>query len=215
MRELTKTRKAVNLLLYPFVMLFLWLFWALCRKQIKGEKNIQTLIDSNQAFIPCYWHQQQLMGMWYIRRLLKKNIRLGFLVSPSVDGEVPAQLAKSWGAHVIRGSHTRGGAKTLRELYNMIKDGLSIVNTPDGPKGPAFKFKPGTLMLAQLSGAPILPISIKVYNPWQLKTWDQSQMPKPLSKVCISIGEPVYIEKGLPDDKIREFILNIENNLNN
>ena len=69
-----------------------------------------------------------------------------------------------------------------------------LVITPDGPRGPRFKFKPGALLLAQMSGRPILPMSYAASHAWLIK-WDRFVIPVPFSRIAIAIGPPVYVPR--------------------
>ena len=61
-------------------------------------------------------------------------------------------------ARVIRGSSSHTGARALRDYYlALVQENISPIITPDGPRGPRFKFKPGAILLAQMSGRPMLP----------------------------------------------------------
>ena len=51
-------------------------------------------------------------------------------------------------------------------------------------------------MLAQLSQRPIIPMAYAASRAWKIK-WDSFVIPKPLARVAIVIGEPVYVAKGL------------------
>jgi lysophospholipid acyltransferase (LPLAT)-like uncharacterized protein len=125
------------------------------------------------------------------------RIRLGFLISPSVDGEVPAMIARRLGAEVIRGSSTHTGARALRDYYQLlVKENVSPVITPDGPKGPRFEFKSGAILLSQISGRPMLPMAYAASRAW-LFAWDKFVLPWPFARIAISIGEPVWVERGL------------------
>ena len=54
----------------------------------------------------------------------------------------------------------RSGAMAMRDMYVAIKDqDLSPLIAPDGSTGPAHEFKPGAIMLARLSGSPVVPLS--------------------------------------------------------
>ncbi len=44
--------------------------------------------------------------------------------------------------------------------------------TPDGPRGPRFEFKPGAILLGQMSGRPILPMAFAASRAWLIK-WDK------------------------------------------
>jgi lysophospholipid acyltransferase (LPLAT)-like uncharacterized protein len=98
---------------------------------------------------------------------------------------------------VIRGSSTHTGARALRDYYQLlVKDNVSPVITPDGPKGPRFGFKPGALLLSQISGRPMVPMAYAASRAW-LFAWDKFVLPWPFARIAISIGEPVWVEKGV------------------
>lgn len=160
---------------------------------------METLLKNSKPFIPCYWHQQHIFCAWYMLQQQRKGLRLGFLISPSSDGEIAARLVKSWGATPIRGSSSRTGAKAMRDMYETItQHGVSPVTTSDGPTGPAQVFKPGAVMLSQLTQAPMIPLACACSNAWYLKSWDRFMIPKPFSQISIAVGPAVTVEKGRP-----------------
>ena len=216
MRTLTWKRKLTYAVLRPVVKLFLNTFWMTCRvKTIIGDEHAQKLIDKGEPIIPCYWHQMHIFGSWYMRKLQKRGLNIGFLVSPSVDGEVPAKIVESWGAVAIRGSSNRTGAKALKDMYNTIsKDKISPVTTSDGPTGPIHEFKQGAVMLAQLTQSPMLPIAYAASSYWQLKSWDRFIIPKPFSRIVIAVGEPHLIDKKADAATLEEERISMENDMN-
>lgn len=197
--NLSLKRRIQHVVFRPLIQGLLSLLWLTCRvKKVIGEKNAVEAMKAGKPIIPCYWHQHHVFGAWYMLQLQKRGLKLGFLISPSRDGEVPARIAASWGATPIRGSSNRTGARAIRDLYLiMTKEGISPVNTTDGPTGPAHYFKPGAIMLAQLTQAPMLPISYAASRYWQLKSWDRFIIPKPFSSIVIAVGKPRYIAKDI------------------
>lgn len=175
------------------------LLWKTCKLQrIVGDEHMQTLLASGQPFIPCYWHQNQLFCIRYLLDSATQNpaLKLGYLISPSADGDVATGMFGNQGVHIIRGSATRGGAQALREIYMVIKkQGVSPIVTPDGPTGPIYEFKPGVAMLAQLSGAPLLPISYHASHYWCLRSWDRFMIPKPFAHIVVTVGKPMTVDK--------------------
>jgi lysophospholipid acyltransferase (LPLAT)-like uncharacterized protein len=146
--------------------------------------------------LPCYWHQHELFCGRWLQMQIRRGLKVGVLISPSVDGEIPARIATWLGARVIRGSSTRTGARALRDYYQLlVHEGISPVITPDGPTGPRFIFKPGALMLAQLSGRPLLPMAYAASRAWFFG-WDKFVLPWPFSRVAIVIGAPVWVDRG-------------------
>jgi lysophospholipid acyltransferase (LPLAT)-like uncharacterized protein len=214
-RRLSLGRRLTYLIAKPVFKALFKCLWFSCRIQpVIGEEHIEGILKTGFPMIPCYWHQRHIFGTYYMLQLLRRGLKVGFLVSPSVDGEVPAQVMRDWGAKVIRGSHTRSGAKTVRDLYKLIShENVSPVNTPDGPTGPIHYFKPGTLMLAQLTQVPIVPISYAAKNAWILKTWDRFILPIPFTRVQIVVGEPQYVAKNLSEDEMEVIRVKIEDTL--
>ncbi len=106
-------------------------------------------------------------------------------------------IVRSLGGEVIRGSSTHTGARALRDFYQaLVHEGISPVIAPDGPRGPPWKFKPGALLLAQLSQRPIVPLSYCASRAWKI-SWDRFVIPKIGARIVIAVGEPVYVAKGL------------------
>ena len=104
-------------------------------------------------------------------------------------------MVRRFGGTVIRGSSTHTGARALRDYYQaLVRDNVSPVITPDGPRGPRFKFKPGALLLAQMSGRPILPMSYAASRAWLIK-WDRFVIPVPFARVALAIGPPCYVPR--------------------
>ncbi|MGH8316214.1 MAG: lysophospholipid acyltransferase family protein, partial [Steroidobacterales bacterium] len=101
------------------------------------------------------------------------------------------------GGHVIRGSSTNTGAKALRDYYQALaKDGVSPVITPDGPRGPAFVFKPGAILLSQMSQRPIVPLAYAASHAWLVK-WDRFVIPFPFARIAIAVGAPRQVLRTL------------------
>jgi lysophospholipid acyltransferase (LPLAT)-like uncharacterized protein len=111
-------------------------------------------------------------------------------------------LLDSYGIRAIRGSATRTGAQAMQALYSAIKkEGVCPANSPDGPKGPAREFKAGTILLAQLTQTPVVPLAYAADKAWRLKSWDRFVIPKPFSRIKIVVGEPIYVQKKLSKDE--------------
>lgn len=215
MAELTSRQRLTYSLLSAILKLIIRIIWSTCRvTHIVGEENVQRVTADGNAFIPCYWHQQIMFGSWYMFQLIKQGIKVGFLVSPSKDGEIAANVIKSWGGTVIRGSETRTGALAMRDMYNLIaKEKVSPAINSDGPQGPLHVFKVGDLMLSQFTRAPLLPLAYAASSAWHLKSWDRFTIPKPFARIAIVIGEPFTTPKGLRAEDLEPQRLQMENTL--
>jgi hypothetical protein len=178
--------------------------WASCRMQspIGLERARQSVLES-RSVIPAYWHQHMLFAVKGLLDLGPEGLKLGFLISPSVDGVAPSMLVRKIGGHVIRGSSTHTGARALRDFYEtIVKQEISPAITPDGPRGPVHEFKPGAVLLSQLTGRPIILVSVAASRTWRFKTWDRFELPLPFSRVVIAYGEPVRVPRVLNADAL-------------
>ncbi len=210
-RKVTRGRRRLTrgrLLMYRVaVTLGYWIgrfFWAACRMQDPvGLERARHAVREHRSIIPAYWHQHMLFGVRALLDLRSEGLKLGFLISPSVDGTAPAMLVQKIGGHVIRGSSTSTGARALRDFYETItRQEISPAITPDGPRGPLHEFKPGAVLLAQLTGKPILPVSVAASRTWRFRTWDQFELPVPFSRVVVAYGEPVRVPRVLSADTL-------------
>jgi hypothetical protein len=197
-RRLTRGRLLLYKILVPVGLSLLRLVWGWSRVvRVIGAERIAAALARAPSFIPVYWHQHQLFCVKHLLEQRRAGLKLGFLISPSVDGEIGAMIVRSVGAEVIRGSSSHTGARALRDYYQALAhESVSPAITPDGPRGPPWKFKPGAILLAQLSGRPMIPLSYAASRAWKIQ-WDRFVIPWPLSRIVIVVGEPVYVPKGL------------------
>ncbi len=177
---------------------------------IIGEEHIEAFIDSDEVCAPCYWHQHHVLGSTLIRSWIRRGFKACFLVSGSVDGDVPERIARSWGAEVIRGSANQSGALALRDQQKMMKGGYSIVTTADGPRGPKYEFKAGTVLMARIAGIPMIPIGCAADRAWYLDRWDDFMIPKPFARVAIAIGEPIPVPRTVALDDLEPVRANVQ-----
>lgn len=185
----------------PLIGAIIGCIWHTCKiKKVIGEEHLQALLDTGEAFIPCHWHQQQIFAVKYLLDTTKRwpSLNLGCLISPSADGDIASRLLINQNVHIIRGSATRGGAQTMRNIYTAIKEQkISPIVAPDGPTGPIYQCKLGVVMLAQLSHAPLLPVAYSGTRIWRLKSWDNFMLPMPFSSIVMGIGPALVVDKSL------------------
>jgi lysophospholipid acyltransferase (LPLAT)-like uncharacterized protein len=213
-RRLTRSRLFLYQTLVPVGVSLLRLMWRWSRVvQVIGAEHIAGALERAPSFIPVYWHQHTIFCVKHLLEHRSAGLKLGFLISPSVDGEIGAMIVRSLGGEVIRGSSTHTGARALRDYYQALtQEGVSPAITPDGPRGPPWKFKPGAVLLAQLSGRPMIPLSYAASRAWKIK-WDRFVIPWPASKIVIAVGEPVYVPKGLDAAGLERLQLDMERRL--
>jgi lysophospholipid acyltransferase (LPLAT)-like uncharacterized protein len=195
-RRMTPARRLLYRMAVPLMLAIIRLWWLTGRVvRVLGVEHLDSALARAPSLVPCYWHQHQLYCGKFLVEQHARGLTVGWLISPSVDGELGAMLVRRLGGAVIRGSSTHTGARALRDYYQaLVKEQISPVLTPDGPRGPRFKFKPGALLLAQMSGRPILPMAYAASRAWLVK-WDKFVIPVPFARVVIAIGAPVYVPR--------------------
>ena len=215
MADLTLKQRVKYAIFGSIARLVLFFVWRTCRVvQIIGTEHSERFLKQGNPVIPCFWHQHHVFCTWYMTRLIKQGAKIGFLISPSRDGEIPAKLARAWGGVVVRGSTTRSGAAAMRDMYTLVvKQGISLISTSDGPQGPQHTFKIGDVLLSQFTQAPLLPLAYAAEKCWMLNSWDRFMIPKPFSRVVIAIGEPVQVAKGIIAEDLEPVRLQMENTL--
>lgn len=159
-----------------------------------GDHHYKERRARGEASIYAIWHGVLLPMTYY-----HQGEGVLVLVSEHADGEYITRVLHRYGYETARGSSTRGGTKGLRQMVRAAKEGREIAVTPDGPRGPARVFKPGTLVAAQLTGLPIVPIGVGVSSAWRFNSWDRATLPRPLARIRIHYGPPVEIPRRLDD----------------
>lgn len=153
---------------------------------------------AGQPVIYAFWHNRILAITAAFLRVYPRG-RRGVLVltSASKDGMWLGALAGRLGMGSVRGSSSRRGATAMRELIEKVEQGHDIAITPDGPRGPRYELGPGMIYLAQRTGVPIIPIHARFGRHWRLKTWDGFCIPRPFSRIEVTLAPPVAIPAAL------------------
>jgi lysophospholipid acyltransferase (LPLAT)-like uncharacterized protein len=205
-RRMSLGRRTAYALGKPLLRFLLFVLTATYRfeKVIGSDVADKVVADRDRSYVPVYWHGHQIPGSHLIRDWIRRGFKAGFVISASVDGEVPAAIAKAWGAEVIRGSAQETGALVLRDAVEMMKRGVSIVTMSDGPLGPKHQIKTGTVLVARMGDAPLVPIACAASRAWTTNTWDSFIIPKPFARIVIAVGEPIEVPRGLPANGLED-----------
>jgi lysophospholipid acyltransferase (LPLAT)-like uncharacterized protein len=158
--------------------------------------------------VVAFWHERlALMPMLWLqaRRSAEgrhSRARAHVLVSRHRDGQFIGAVVSRFALHVVLGSSSRGGAKGLRILLNLLASGNHIAITPDGPRGPRRIAAPGAAQLAALSGVPVLPCAAQTTRRWVLTTWDRMVVPKPFGRGVVVCLPSITVPRDGWQDKV-------------
>src|SRR5947208_2337810 len=128
------------------VAFFIRAWMSTMRARIVSADSGQHPADpQTNRYIYAFWHEGLLATL-----ATKPKIRV--LISQHTDGELIAQICQRLSIGVVRGSTARGGCQALLEMIRDPDDSAHLGITPDGPRGPRRKLKPGVVMIASQSG---------------------------------------------------------------
>ncbi len=171
---------------------------------LAGGELIEEARRERKPYILSFWHNRSILASWFLyNQLIRRGYDILVLASLSRDGELVTRVARQWGLSVVRGSASRGGLNAVRAIHRALRrQGSSPIMIPDGPRGPLYDFKVGVVILAQMSGEPILPMGFAARRFWALKSWDRLIVPWPFSKVTVVVGEPQSLPRGLTTEEL-------------
>lgn len=159
----------------------------------------------DHSVIFAFWHNRIFLLPFLFRKhwIRRQRDKVAVLVSASKDGEKLVRVLEKFDLICVRGSSSRRGQEALRELTRLMKEGYDAGITPDGPRGPKYQVAAGVVSLAQLAGAPIIPVSYDVDWKITLKSWDAFMIPLPFSRVRLRIAPPIVVPADA-NEKLRE-----------
>jgi lysophospholipid acyltransferase (LPLAT)-like uncharacterized protein len=170
------------------------------RFETRGAERLEAIESNGKLPIVCFWHNRIFLGTYFWR-----DRGVVVLTSKSYDGEYIARFIQRFGFGAIRGSSSRGGAAALIQMVRSMRDGHPMAFSVDGPRGPKYKAKQGAVLLAKKTGEPMLPFIVEPRRYWQLKSWDNMQIPMPFTRALAIFGEPIYVNPTAgPDDVARK-----------
>lgn len=155
-----------------------------------------SLRPPGRPMIWAIWHNRILaFAPIYLKYLPMR--RGAVLTSASKDGEVVAAILTRLRCGVIRGSSSRKGASALLGLLDWVRNGYDVAIVPDGPRGPRYRFGPGIVKLAEVTGAPVLPVRVEYGAYWHFRSWDRFRVPKPFSTIDVYLGPCTEVSTSL------------------
>jgi len=200
-KSLTKEnrRKILSFVIPPI----LYILIRIIHLSVKKRFHLPSVVP-NEPFMVAFWHGKLLLAP-FIYQKLRKNVKIGVIISDHFDGEMIAKTMGFFGFETIRGSSSKGGIKALKESFSRINSGYDIAITPDGPRGPYQSLADGIVSISQKKSLNIVAFNYKASAYWELKSWDKFMIPKPFSTVDFYASEPFSIA-GLEKEEAKALI---------
>lgn len=180
------------------------------RWHIEGEEIPESFRRAGKPFILSFWHGRILMMPYCWRRTDLTNM----LISGHRDGRLISQTVKYFGIDTVVGSATKGGAQATRRLIKLLRQGGVVGITPDGPRGPRMRVSEGTIALARLSGAPIVPTTYSARRRRVIGSWDRFIVALPFSRGVFLWGDPIHVPRDADAAMLEAKRLEVERAMN-
>ncbi len=155
-----------------------------------------------------FWHQ-----CIFPAAALFRGQGIGVMTSLSFDGEFIARVIERLGFRAVRGSSSRGAVGALLGMRREIEAGEAVAFTIDGPRGPRYVAKPGPVFLARATGAPMAAFHIALDNPWVLKSWDATRIPRPFSRALLRVSRAMHVPGDADDGAVKSHHVELQSAL--
>lgn len=153
-----------------------------------------------------FWHRSILMAA-----RIYSGVELCAGISRHGDGEIAARVAERFGFTTARGSSTRGGMALVRAMVEFAERGRGDIGlTPDGPKGPPQRTKPGALFLAAHLGWPVVAVAFAARPRKEFDSWDRFVVPWPFARVAVASAPPLTVERDASDARLEELCREVD-----
>lgn len=169
-----------RILLWPLGLLVR--LWGMSLRFETSPEDLRIYAKKDEPIAMVLWHNRLFLSAEIVRRF--RGGRPAYaLVSASQDGAWLTAFFSLAGLRTVRGSSSRLGREAASALVDTLRAGHDIGITPDGPRGPCYEVKPGAVIVARRTRAPLLLIGGEFESAWRLRSWDRFYVPKPFSRV--------------------------------
>ncbi len=194
-----KERAILSFVIPPILNILIRLIYLTVKKRFHLPSSIP-----DEPMMVTFWHGKLLLAP-FIYQKLRKDIKIGVMISDHFDGEIIAKTMGYFDFETIRGSSSKGGVKALKESFRRIAQGYDIAITPDGPRGPFQSVADGIVSISQKKEMMIVAFNYTASSYWELKSWDKFMVPKPFSTMDFYATEPFSVS-GLELQEAKKMI---------
>ena len=143
---------------------------------------------AERPYVYSFWHNCMIAAMYWCR-----DLQVRVMSSDSFDGEYTGRIMQKFGFVKVRGSSSKGAIRALLGMRRALEAGWTVAFTIDGPRGPRYEAKPGPVLLARSTGAPMVVFHIAFDRAWVLNTWDRTMIPKPFCRAFMRISRAIPV----------------------
>ncbi len=192
---------------------YMWLVRVTSREDDRMlQQQIYGALARHDRVIGALWHDE-VFSVAYNYRLYRPHT----LASVSDVGEVISEMLRLCNFVVFRGG---SGSKSRRrdvlaDLIDHMQTTPRVIYglTVDGSQGPAYRIKPGCVLIARACRAPLVVVRTRYRRGFTLDTWDRTQIPLPFNRRITLASGPYWIAPDADDAACEAFRRHVENEL--
>ncbi|MFM7142826.1 MAG: lysophospholipid acyltransferase family protein [Alphaproteobacteria bacterium] len=197
---------------------YMRLVWATSRIEgIDEFARIRRIIEDHDGAVGVLWHEEVMtvaFGYSWV------GFPAQTLASLGEAGDVIARMLAMCRFVVFRGGTTTGKARrregVLRDMIDHMRSHRRVIYgiTVDGSKGPAYRMKTGSVVIARECGRPIVLARTWYRRRLRLPTWDRMAVPLPFNVIRYYLRGPFEVpESAATEEGLERFTIEIENEL--
>lgn len=169
------------------------------RFEVLGGRHALIRGSLKEPCIWAFWHRVIIPICWYGR-----DRGIVVMNTTAFDGQWTRKVIEWLGFGTAQGSSSRGGLRGLQVMAQRIAEGLDCAFTIDGPRGPRYVAKVGPVLLARMTGAPIVLFHIGVDRGKTIeKTWDHFLLPGLFARTVLIGLPPIHVPRDADSETIK------------
>lgn len=154
-----------------------------------ADPESAALLRGDPPIIGAFWHNRLML----INAVWPKPKPVAMVMSSHGDSRILGIAVADYITRPIWGSSRRNPTAALKGMLRALNDGMSVAITPDGPRGPRMRCRPGLVEVAKRTGVPIVPAAWSVSRRKVLRSWDRFVVAWPFGRGVIVVGPPIRV----------------------
>ena len=165
-------------LLGGLVALWLRFCHATTRWDRRGDADITAALLTGPVVV-ILWHESVMMGVPHWSQSFGPAV---ILRDTSPAGRLSGAVQKHFGMQPFAMAPNAASISVLRDVLRLVKSGVTLGITADGPKGPVKVVKAAPLDWVKATGRPVFLYAFASSHSVRLGTWDRMVLPLPFGR---------------------------------
>lgn len=186
---------------------YIWLVHYTGQWRVEGNVARDEVMARGTPIVAALWHNRILM-MPYAWRGMRRAIHM--LISGHRDGMMVGRCMGLFGMEYIPVGKGTSRGTAVKMAVRALRGGRILGVTPDGPRGPRMRVKPGIVEIARMAGASIVPVAYSARRRRIVNSWDRFVVPLPFSEGIVLWGEPMAVPRDADPQELEALRLMLE-----